>query len=112
MNKLQRMTGYIIKQINCGDSCIEGNFETIEECRSYIDTEYSIDAPDQEDGTVYTVNDDVQVVIEKAPTINELMTALNGMMKGLEEAGTCGWYFGDYNRIKEVLYAVGSVENA
>ena len=111
MNKLQRMTGYIIKQINFGDSYIEGNFETIEECRSYIDTEYSIDAPDQEDGTVYTVNDDVQVVIQKAPTINELMMALNGMMKGLEEADTYGWYLSDYNLLKEVIYAVGAVDN-
>ena len=109
---MNRMTGYIIKQINCGDSYIEkSGLKTIEDARSYIAAEYLVDAPDTNDNMVYTLNDDVKVVIEKSPTIDELMVSLNGMLKGLEEAGTYGWYLGDYNRLKEVIYAVGSVDN-
>ena len=112
-SSMNRMTGYVVKQINCDDSYIEkSGLKTIEDARSYIAAEYLVDAPDTNDNMEYTLNDDVKVVIEKAPTVDELMASLNGLLKGLEEAGTSGWYLGDYNRIKEVLYAVGSVENA
>ena len=110
---MNRMTGYIIKQINCSDSHIEKQLETVEEARSYIAAEYCVDpvVENGESSMIYIVNDDIEVVIEKAPTIDELMAALNGMLKGLEEAGTSGWYLGDYNRLKEVIYAVGSIDN-
>ena len=109
---MNRMTGYIIKQINCGDSYIEkSGLKTIEDARSYIEEEDCLDTPDTKDGMEYTYSEDVKIVIEKAPTVDELMVSLNGMLKGLEEAGTYGWYLGDYNRLKEVIYAVGSVDN-
>ena len=108
---MNRLTGYVVKQINCDDSYIEkSGLKTIEDARSYIAAEYLVDAPDT-DNMVYTLNDDVKVVIEKAPTVDELMTSLNGLLKGLEEAGTYGWYLSDYNLLKEVIYAVGAVDN-
>lgn len=112
MNKLQRMTGYVVKQINCSAySYIEKTNLSIEEARKYIENEYCLDAPDGDNDMAYSLNDDVKVVIEKAPTIDELMMSLNGMLKGLDEAGTYGWYLSDYEKIKEVIYAVGSVDN-
>lgn len=112
MNKLQRMTGYVVRQINCSAySYIEKTNLSIEEARKYIENEYCLDAPDTENGMEYTYSEDVKIVIEKAPTVDELMTSLNGLLKGLEEAGTYGWYLGDYEKIKEIIYAVGSVDN-
>ena len=112
MNKLQRMTGYVVKQINCSAySYIEKTNLSIEEARKYIENEYCLDAPDEENGMEYTYNKDVKIIIEKAPTVDELMMSLNGLLKGLEEAGTYRWYLSDYNKIKEILYAVGSTDN-
>ena len=112
MNKLQRMTGYVVRIINCDESHIDKmSLETVEEARQYIEDEYCLVVPDTEKGMEYTYSDDVKIIIEKAPTVDELMVSLKGMLKGLEEAGTYGWYLGDYNRIREVLYAVGSVDN-
>lgn len=112
MKKLQRMTGYVVRIINCDKSHIDKmNLETVEEARQYIEDEYCLVVPDTENGMEYTYSDDVKIIIEKAPTVEELMTSLNGLLKGLEEAGTYGWYLGDYNKIREVLYAVGSVDN-
>lgn len=112
MKKLQRMYGYIIRIVNCDESHIDKvNLETIEEARLYIEEEYCLDAPDVENGMEYTHSEDVKIIIEKAPTVDELMASLNGLLKGLEEAGTYGWYLGDYNKIREVLYAVGSLDN-
>ena len=109
---MQRMTGYIVKINNCDESHIDKmNLNTIEEARLYIEKEYCLDTPDEGNGMEYTYNADVKIIIEKAPTVDELMGALKGMLKGLEEAGTYGWYLGDYNKIREVLYAVGSVDN-
>ena len=112
MKKLQRMTGYIVRIINCDESHIDKmNLETVEEARQYIEDEYCLVAPDTKNGVEYTYSDDVKIIIEKAPTVDELMTSLNGLLKGLEEAGTYGWYLSDYNKIREVLYAVGSTDN-
>lgn len=109
---MQRMSGYVVKIINCDESHIDKmNLKNIEEARLYIEEEYCLDTPDTTNGMEYTYNEDIKVVIEKAPTVDELMAALKGMLKGLEEAGTYGWYLGDYNKIREVLYAVGSVDN-
>lgn len=109
---MQRMYGYIIRTINCDESHIDKmNLETVEEARQYIENEYCLVAPDTENGMEYTYSEDVKIVIEKAPTVDELMTSLNGLLKGLEEAGTYGWYLGDYEKIKEIIYAVGSVDN-
>ena len=109
---MNRLTGYVVKQINCNTySYIEKTNLSIEEARKYIENEYCLDAPDEDNDMEYTLNDDVKIVIEKAPTIDELMMALNGMLKGLEEAGTYGWYLSDYEKIKEIIYAVGSIDN-
>lgn len=112
MTKLQKMSGYVVKIINCDESHIDKmNLKTIAEARKYLEEEYCLVAPDTIDGMEYTYNMDVKFIIEKAPTVDELMAALNGMLKGLEEAGTYGWYLGDYEKIKEVIYAVGSIDN-
>lgn len=112
MNKLQRMTGYVVRIINCDESHIDKmSLETVEEARQYIEDEYCLIAPDTENGMEYTYSEDVKIVIEKAPTVDELMTSLNGLLKGLEEAGTYGWYLSDYEKIKEIIYAVGSIDN-
>lgn len=108
---MQRMSGYVVKIINCDESHIDKMNLTIKEARLYIKEEYCLDTPDTTNGMEYTYNSDVKIVIEKAPTVDELMAALKGMLKGLEEAGTYGWYLGDYNKIREVLYAVGSTDN-
>ena len=108
---MQRMSDYNVKIINCDESHIDKMNLTIEEARLYIKEEYCLDTPDGENGMEYTYNKDVKIIIEKAPTVDELMMSLNGLLKGLEEAGTYGWYLSDYNKIKEILYAVGSTDN-